>query len=389
MEIHSCLEQVIKKNELVQYLYRKTFSFIFSVWGAFLQKDSKLILFSSYGGKQFSDSPKILFEKMKSDARFNNFEFVWAFERPGEFDIQGANIVKIDSPSYFKVALKASIWVTNVNIERGLRFKKEPTVYINTWHGTGPKKGGNSRKGRHDYDFSNVDILCCDGEFLKNVMVHSFNALPVTLLYGGKPREDELFQYSRSDAYKIRTRLGISNEKRIILYMPTFREGKLSEPTPNWNYWHERLGDSYVILVRTHHFDKTHVYSGKGDFIIDATDYKDVNDLYWISDALISDYSSAFFDYGLLGRPMFCYAEDYDQYIMNPGLYFDLEKEFPNGIARTDGELMDKISLMIQDYEIESKKSAEFCSKYVKHDNDVSSKCINAVYEKWQSKVEN
>ena len=122
----------------------------FRCMGLFTKTDNKLILFNSFGGRKFNDSPKVLFEAMLNDPRFAGYKFVWAFEEPEKCKISGAKSIKIDSPEYFKTALKAKVWISSVNIERGLHFKKRSTIYINTWHGAGTKLIGNACNGRKD-----------------------------------------------------------------------------------------------------------------------------------------------------------------------------------------------------------------------------------------------
>ena len=129
--------------------------------------------------------------------------------------------VKIDSLLYFKTALSAKIWITNVNIERGLHFKKKSQIYLNTWHGTGPKASGNAVKGRNDYDFSYVDIICVDGQHTRNQMINDYNAREENLLFSGRPREDELYTFNEETTKKIRNSLRFSEERRKSFYMPT------------------------------------------------------------------------------------------------------------------------------------------------------------------------
>ena len=126
--VHNLIAYLIKHNIVIQVTYRILMSFIFRFIGVFLKSDEKLVLLSSYGGKQFSDSPKTLFEAMKKDIRFQNFHYVWAFESPDKCNVPGADKIKIDSLAYFIIALKAKIWITNVNIERGLSFKKSKAM---------------------------------------------------------------------------------------------------------------------------------------------------------------------------------------------------------------------------------------------------------------------
>ena len=376
--MHDKISWLIKHVPFIQWLYQTVMGFIFRVMGRFIHVDDKLVLLSSYGGNQYNDSPKVLFEAMKTDPRFSGYRYIWAFEDPVKFDVPGAEKVKIDTLSYFKTALRAKIWITNVNIERGLHFKKKSQIYLNTWHGTGPKKGGNAVKGRRDYDFSYVDIVCVDGKYARDEMVNFFNARDEHLLYSGRPREDELYTFTQDNTTRIRAALNIPEGKKVLLYMPTWREyGNLEL---NSELWEKALSDKYVMLVRAHHFAKKGIVAPGNRFWIDVSAYPDVNELYWIADILISDYSSAFFDYGLLGKPMVCFGYDYEKYEAGNGFLMDLKNEFPSGIKYTENEVIRFILSM--DYEAESKRCKEYVDGYVSHPGNATQMCIDRIYEK-------
>ena len=374
---HKKLKYILKHNVVVLLIYRFVMSAIFRFIGLFVRTDEKLVLLSSYGGDKYNDSPKVLFESLKEDERFADFKYVWAFVEPDSFDIDGAEKVKIDTIKYFITALKAKIWITNVNIERGLHFKKKNTIYLNTWHGTGPKKSGNAIRGRKDFDFSNVDILCCDGEYSKTHYITYFKAKESSMLWCGRPREDELFTLLSEDKCRIRHDLKIQQDKKVILYMPTWRDYKHS--LPNFQIWHEMLGNEYVVLCRLHHFENIQRIDDFKDFLIDVTNYDDVNELYFASDILVSDYSSAFFDFGLLEKPFFCFADDYRQYCRTNGLFIDIKKEFPHGVIEDDQTLLNMIKNM--DYEKECLIAKEYIKRYVSHGKDATRCCINRIYE--------
>ena len=375
--MHDKIAWLIKHIPFIQWLYQKVMSLVFRVMGLFISVDDKLVLLSSYGGDQYSDSPKVIFEAMKTDSRFTGYHFVWAFGDPSKFDVPGADKVKIDTLSYFKTALRAKVWITNVNIERGLHFKKKSQVYLNTWHGTGPKKGGNAVKGRKDYDFSYVDIVCVDGKYARDEMVNWFNARDEHLLYSGRPREDELFTFTQEDTVRVRSALKIPDDKKVLLYMPTWREyGNLEL---NTELWEKELSAEYVMLVRAHHFSKKGISISGDRFWIDVSSYHDVNDLYWISDVLISDYSSAFFDYGLLGKPMVCFGYDYEKYEAGNGFLMDLKNEFPSGIKRTETEVIEFIKSM--NYQDESNRCKAYVDGYVSHTGNATQMCIDRICE--------
>lgn len=385
--MHDKLEYMIKHNVLIQFLYRHIMSFVFRFVGLFVKTDNRLILINSFGGEQYSDSSKVLYKALLIDKRFSDYHFAWAFDDPERFsekscpDVHNSRteLVKIDTFSYFITALKAKVWISNVNIERGLHFKKKGTIYLNTWHGTAPKKGGNAYKGRKDYDFSYVDILCVDGEYEKSVMTEMYNGLEKNMLWCGRPREDELFTFTASDRNRIRSELNIPKEKKALLYMPTWREG--INHGLDWDEWERRLGNQYVVLVRTHHFSKVNIFSGHGNgFWIDVSTYPNVNDLYWVSDILISDYSSAIFDFGLLGRPVISFAKDHDAYMKEYGLFMsDWENRFPNGVMRSDEQVIRFIETM--DYSEQAAVCKAFIDSIVSHPGSATDACINRLNE--------
>lgn len=380
------LEYILKHNLYIQSVYKYVFSVFFKFIGLFIRTDEKLVLLNSFGGRHYNDSPKVLFEHMICDPSFDNFKFVWAFEHPEKFDIPRAEKIKIDTWKYFKTALKAKYWITSVNIERGLNFKKKETVYLNTWHGTGPKISGNGVLGRKDYDFSYVDILCCDGEYLKNIFLKDYNALEKNILLSGRPREDELYKLTEEKIEEYRRLLDIPKGKKVIFYAPTWREstnlGKsYSIKLPmDIEKWRSQLQDEYVILLRTHSFTNEIVGIEFDDFIRNVSDYPEINHLYAVSDVLISDYSSVFFDFAILEKPIICFAYDYEEYVRTRGLYFDLEKEFPGGVLRTEDEVIDKILNM--DYLKMCKETSEFRERFVSRGDNATEMCITELLKR-------
>ncbi len=367
--------KLLKHNRFFFFLYRVFFNFVFNFIGLFLKTNNKLILFVSYGGDSFNDSPKALFDSMKKDSYFEGYTFVWGLCNPIEID--GATVVKMDSLKYFVTALKAKVWITNVNIERGLHFKKKNTIYLNTWHGTGPKKSGRAIKGRSDYDFSNVDILCIDGEYTKVHFVESFNAKENSMLCCGRPREDRLFEYDLNEVNSIKNRIGVAGDKRIVLYAPTWRDKNVK--LLNVTTFASLLGPDFIVIVRGHHFsDIPFVFSSRN--IIDVTNYPEISDLYLVSDYLISDYSSAFFDFGLLKRPFYCFATDYDDYFKNPGLFIDIREEFVGGVFNDETKLVERISKF--SYLSESSLCYKVCKRYVEVHKDATAECVKTIKKK-------
>lgn len=122
--IRKKIEYILKHNLMIQQIYKCMMSLFFRFIGFFVSTDEKLILFNAHGRK-YNDSPRAIFKYMIGDERYQDYKFVWALDEPEKYDIPQCSKVRMDTIKYFITALKAKYWVTCVNIERGLHFKKK------------------------------------------------------------------------------------------------------------------------------------------------------------------------------------------------------------------------------------------------------------------------
>lgn len=375
---------ILKHNAFIQKLYRVIMSFVFRVWGAFTKTDENLVIFVSFMGMGFNDSPKAIYDYMKGHEEYKRYKCIWAFEHPEKFP--ELETVKIDSFAYFKTALKAKYWITNTNIERGLRFKKRSQIYLNTWHGIALKHIGNDVEGRNDFNFDTVDHLVVSGDHDEKVWKSAFKADSSTYLRCGMPRNEELWLADDAKKAEMRSKLGLPADKKVILYAPTWREstdgGKSYEIRPpiHFEKWREELGDGYIVLFRAHHQTTKVLGVQYDEFVRDASDYPAVNDLMITSDMLITDYSAIAFDYSILCRPIFCYAYDYDSYLAERGTYFSIDEKYPNKSCRTEDELLSRIKSI--DYELECANTRRFRDEFIQYGIGATEACVMA--ELWK-----
>ena len=368
-------------------------SVLFKLLGVFIRQDDKMILFNSYGGKKYDDSPKTIFEYMIMDHRFDEYKLVWAFREPDKILMPDrAVIIKSDSLKFFVTALKAKMWVTNSSMERGLDFKKKDTICLNTWHGTPIKTMGiDINEGNQSFKSKllvRADVMLAQSQYDINVFSHAFMLPQSVFKMIGLPRNDILLNHTKNDINRIRNVLGIAEDKTVLLYAPTFREytkGKRKEvvlDVPiNLQYWQDTLGEKYIILFRAHYEVAKHMDLKNYSLFLDVSSYQDLNDLIIVSDALISDYSSIFFDYSITHKPMFCFAYDYDEYLRNRGMYLDLKIELPCVIHRNEDSLLNEIQSMHEHYDSFCKKTMEFQKKYVMEYGNATEKCCNLIMD--------
>jgi CDP-glycerol glycerophosphotransferase len=357
-----------------------------NILGWFIKTDDKLVLFVANIGKNFSGSPYEIFKYMQQCEAYKEFNCVWAFNDPNKFEEYNLNMIRFDSLKYFITALKAKYWITDVNIERSLNFKKKNTIYLNTWHGVALKKIGNDDKNSGRYDYSNVDFLCVSSEYDKKVYTSALNANSNAFLECGMPRNDALFGIGEDDIIFAKETLGIPKDKKVILYAPTWRDsinnGKSFDfDVPlDFRKWEKVLGNEYVVLFRAHDRTTKLLHIEFNDFVRDFSHYEPLNDLLIASDILITDYSSIVFDYSILEKPFFCFGYDYEQYCSERGIYFDAEQVYPHGVFRDENSLLQTIINI--EWETECRNTKKINDRFMAYSHgNATQQCVEALFK--------
>ena len=354
--------------------------------------DDKMIMLCTFNGSSYACSPKALYEYMVNNPLYSDYKFIWSFKNVEKYKFLENNantiLVKHNSKKYQKYLAMSKYWFFNYKIPDYLYPKKEQ-VFLQCWHGTPLKRLGcdlqhfdntlNTMKGmkkRYKIEASKFSYFISPSKFASEKFISAWNLKEIgkenIMIEEGYPRNDFLFNYTEKDIMKIKKELGIENEKRkIILYAPTYRSnqhetgvGYVYEEEINFEGLKEKIGDKYIVLFRPHYFianvfdfDK---YKG---FVYDVSKIDDVNQLYIISDMLITDYSSVFFDYANLKRPIAFYMYDLEHYRdKSNGFYIDLE-ELPGNIVKTQDKLEEEIINLDKNFSYDEKYK-KFNEKY-------------------------
>lgn len=365
------LRMLLKENKFFYDLYSVFFGSILNICKIFIKVDDKIILFNCFGGKKFDDSPRAIYEYMLKNKKYDNYKIFWAFDDINKYTLPRGTKIKNNSIKFFYTALKAKYWITNSSMERGLKFKNKKTFYINTWHGTAIKKIIKDQQDKKFcYRVSEANIYFAQGKYDIDIFSKAFGVDRKKYVLVGLPRNDELAnQIFESDINAIKHKLNLPLDKKVILYLPTYREfnkdekGNFIKPPVDINKWKQKLGNNFVLLFRAHYETTSVLGISFNDFIYDVSDYEHLNDLLKIADILVSDYSSVIFDFSILERPIYSFAYDYDTYFEKRGCYMDITKELPNGICKTEDELLDEIQNC--NYEEQVLKTRQFKEKYV------------------------
>ncbi|MGJ0960134.1 bifunctional glycosyltransferase/CDP-glycerol:glycerophosphate glycerophosphotransferase [Faecalicoccus pleomorphus] len=318
-----------------------------------------VVLFETFMAKNYSDSPKYIYEALNKMYP-GKYECVWAIK--GKHDIPyGAKTIKRFSFQYAYYCAISKYLVFNVRQPLWFR-KREGQVFLETWHGTplkrlvfdqeevtsaSPKYKEQFYKQRKEWDY-----LVSANPFSSKTFRSCFMYEGKMLEYG-YPRNDILYASDKEErAKRLKEKLGIPLDKKTILYAPTWRD---DEHYGKGEYkftlaldlkkMKTMLEKDYVLLLRTHHYiaDKIDT-TGLEGFAYNFSTYDDISEIYLITDICITDYSSVFFDFANLKRPILFYTYDIEKYKNQlRGFYIDMNTEVPGPLLYTSEEVIDAI----------------------------------------------
>jgi CDP-glycerol glycerophosphotransferase len=204
-----------------------------------------------------------------------------------------------------------------------------------------------------------------------------------TVLETGYPLTDALYAPDPDEASELRESLRLPEGKRVMLYAPTWREMDRFDMMLNLDKLRSALSDEYVLLVRPYHFvSEFYTVPEDGEFIFDANHVEKIEDLFAITDVLITDYSSVMFDFALTGKPMVFFAYDLDEYTKEDrGSYFKIEDEAPGALAKTTAEVIDAVKASGVQNSADSARTEAFIKKYLTYETPYSAeKVFDAVF---------
>ena len=334
--------------------------------------DDRTVLFNAFNGKSYTCTPKAVYEYMLACEGFRDYRHIWVVQDLSKYSFLTQNpnttLVLDQSKQYEKALGRAKYWICNYRIYDHIRPKKEQ-VYVQCWHGTPLKRLGfdieNSQNAmnsleeiREKYrtDAARFAYILSPSAFASEKFASAWNLNETgqrdKVIEIGYPRNDYLYHYTPEDIAHIKKNLGIPEDKKVLLYAPTWRDnqhtvgvGYVYSNTVDFEKMQQRLGGGWVVLFRAHYLVANSFDFGKFEgFVYDASEYMDINELYVISDMLMTDYSSVFFDYANLKRPILFYMYDLQYYASDlRGFYLDLT-ELPGPIIENEDEMIERIA---------------------------------------------
>lgn len=287
----------------------------------------KQILFESFSGKQYSDNPRAISEKFHE--LFPEYIIYWKLnKKENSYGLVPDYIKRIPEEKqrlfpfeFLKVLATSCCFVTNEALNV-LLPKRKGQFFVCTWHGDRSFK-----KVAYDLeDFSGtlyedkLADLCVAGSSLGEKMFKTAFRFSGEILKKGTPRDDVLVRNSFDEKERVFTRLGLSRDKKYLLYAPTFKDFNNHVAQFNNDLCLSRTiallnnttGNEWVVLSRAHSSACGGIQYIEEDkkCIIEVSDYPDMSDILLIVDALITDYSSSAGDAALRSIPIILFQSE-------------------------------------------------------------------------------
>jgi CDP-glycerol glycerophosphotransferase len=318
------------------------------------------VLFSTFGGRSAADSPLALHDELVR--RGYPHRLVWEVLDGTSVVPDGAERVVIGTREHLRALHTSRHLVANNNLPFYYRKHADQT-YLQTWHGTPLKKIGRhvpaqglslSYRDLMSREARAWDLLLAQNDFASTTLADALE-FGGEVLNLGYPRNDLLSTGTDDDRVRIRARLGVPQEARLVLYAPTWRDNVRTATGGYAMVNHLELdvvsrafgGDS-VLLVRGHSNTP-----GLGDAtapnVVDVSRYPDITELMLVADVLITDYSSIMFDFASTRRPMLFLTPDLDEYAGSTrGFYLDFAEIAPGPLLVSTDDVLRSLTSLTQ-----------------------------------------
>lgn len=402
-----------KIKKIINYLFTSLINNMIRILGLFIKKDYNLWIFGMDhgGGAKFAANSWCLYKYVIK----NHPEIKPICITSSEFvtkkiqSING-NYCRPNSWGSFAAILKGGVYIFAYEMSTELvNFSKRNTYKVNVWHGMALKKVGYSSQILTKKQFiskikklinkiligtvkleENDFISCTSKNFIKP-MTKTFGTKNIFIT--GQPRDD-IF-YKKRNKNKILDTYNLSDikGKKIISYLPTHRDVRKTDQTyfifDGNNDIKNFLKKENIAILQKNHYSTLTSRKINGN-IYNLTDNIDTQDILYLSDILITDYSGCYFDFLHTQRPIVFYCYDYNEYITNDReLYFDYFDDVvtPGKKVYNEIELFDTLLEYLDNpalNAIEREKSLNFFHKY--HDGTSTQKTFKKICDKMNNK---
>ena len=379
------------KDKLEEYLV--------STYSKNTSRDPRLWVFGEWYGKRANDNSCFLLNYIVEHNKNNKLKLIWIADSDADLHLVNKEVtfVQRDSDVAKKILLSAGVAVVNEDIKdfssQRLNYVRG-SIFIDLWHGIAWKHifyddNNYSRLKRPiaymDSHFNNAEYWVAPSVDMKDILIKANFVKPENIIKTGYPRNSCFYNKDKLSQLRCNLikKIGANNSAKIIAYMPTFRDdgdvvfsfNSLAEDK-KFSSW---LEDNDIYIIQKAHFvnEEKHHLTG---IQTDKSNSRIINDndiaafeLMGASDMLVTDYSSCFFDYLILDRPIVHFIYDYDKYVhQDRGVYYTADEVCCGDAVRTVEELKAALAANIANPDKNKELRKQRRERFINFENDHS-----------------
>lgn len=345
----------MKKDYLKILLQKVRMGFyvvMYPIFQLFIKERDNEVLFLSDSRSDFSGN----FQFVKEEIERRNHYHITAILKK---NLKSKKTLKEKFSLIFSLARAKYVFVDDFYpIIYPVKLKKTKKL-IQLWHAMGAYKTvGYSRTGKiggpkgYNCTHRNYTGTIVSSENVRKNYAEAFGIDIEKVHALGTPRTDVFFDSHYADKIKksLYKKYPILKGKKVILLAPTFRGN--GQGTAHYDFHlidfkelSQKLSKDYICIIKWHPFIKNRpdYPIEKDSFYLDLSDEREINDLLFITDILITDYSSVIYEYSFFHKPILFYVPDLEEYMESRDFYYSFE-QYNYGVAVKDkGKLVDAI----------------------------------------------
>lgn len=353
-----------------------------------LPVNDKVIFYDSHLGKFASCNPLAMFNYLVEHPVYREYLHVWAIDDPERVPVEippmtNVVIVQRHSDLFIRYLATAKYLISNSILPQYFVRRPEQKC-LATWHGTPLKTLGKQQQykfqehKRAQRFFLQSTHIISPNPHTTGILLDSYDLrhmMTGMLAETGYPRLDLTLNVSDKRRSELRERLGVSGDRPVVLYAPTWR-GTLE--TVSYEVARAKSDLKYLaeqhecdLIFRGHHLLESVLGSNEDLGCKVVPDSIDTNELLSIVDVLITDYSSILFDFLATGRPILLYAYDEEEYKRERGLYFSMD-ELPGDKCSDVESLSGRLAAVLKLGARDQKRILEAREKFNPHDDGMA-----------------
>ncbi|MDO4865252.1 MAG: CDP-glycerol glycerophosphotransferase family protein [Clostridia bacterium] len=311
--------------------------------------DPDKVVFCCFQGRSYGDNPRVISERLHE--RCPQAKIVWLLTRAA------AKRLKDELPDYIKPVYyktkeafleqaTARVWVDNFTKQRYMTLARGRQFYVQTWHGDRAIKKICYDLGMKEH--RRIEEQCArvmTGSKFGEGLYRTAFRYKGEYIKAGAPRNDILVKSDPDQIRRVREKLGIAPEVKLLLYAPTYRDNADVLPKSaqmdldrTLRCLEAKTGEKWLCLFRAHYLSAGIDLEAVQDRIVDVTAYEDMAELLLAADMVLTDYSSCAMDFIIRDLPALFYIPDWEEYVATRGVYFDVH-DTPFMLAHNQGEL--------------------------------------------------